>query len=176
MAARSSVTGTGRAGDVRVRLASVLYTVAVLVYVVDRVTKAVVEASLAGRPPIRVIPGVLHLTYTQNPGGAFGLFGSAPWLFLTATVVVCAAIVASSFRLSETLTAVGLGLILGGALGNLTDRVVRAPGVSGMVVDFIDFRVWPVFNVADACIVIGAGLVVLGAARRGSGRARRGPT
>jgi signal peptidase II len=61
---------------------------------------------------------------------------------------------------------VALGLVLGGALGNLTDRIVRGPGVSGRVVDFIDFHVWPVFNVADSAIVIGAVLLAMGGIRR----------
>lgn len=67
--------------------------------------------------------------------------------------------------------AVALGLVLGGALGNLTDRLVRGPGFSGEVVDFLDFRVWPVFNVADSCIVIGAALLLLTGARGPSAEA-----
>ena len=87
-------------------------------------------------------------------------------MFFAATIVVCLAIVAGSFRLSSRLTAIGTGLILGGAIGNLTDRVLHGPGVSGKVIDFIDFRVWPVFNLADASIVIGAAVVVLAGTRR----------
>ena len=65
---------------------------------------------------------------------------------------------------------VGLGLVLGGALGNLTDRVVRGSGLNGRVVDFIDFRVWPVFNLADSAIVIGAALILLAGVRRAAAR------
>jgi signal peptidase II len=137
----------------RARLAIWLYAVAGLVYVVDRTTKWIVERHLAGRPPIDLIPGVVRLHYTTNTGGAFGLFGGQAWLFFVATVVVCLVIATASTRLSSASTAVGMGLILGGALGNLTDRLVRGPRG---VVDFIDFRVWPVFNVADSAIVIGA--------------------
>jgi signal peptidase II len=115
---------------------------------------------------VTVIPGVLHLTYTTNRGGAFGLFGNAPYLFLAATLVVCAAIVVASFGVSNRMLALGLGMVLGGALGNLTDRIVRGPGLNGRVVDFIDFRVWPVFNLADAAIVIGAALILLSGLRR----------
>ena len=155
---------------INTKSAAWLYAAAAVVYVVDRVSKAVVEDALgAHHPPIDVIPGVLRVTYTENPGGAFGLFGSAPWLFLLATLLVCLVIVAASFGLSNRLLAVGLGLVLGGALGNLTDRLVRAGGLSGQVVDFIDFRVWPVFNVADAAIVIGAAVVVLAGIRRAAG-------
>ncbi|MBI4260603.1 MAG: signal peptidase II, partial [Actinobacteria bacterium] len=149
----------------RFRTAAWLYGAAGLVYVLDRVTKLVVEAELAGRPPIELIPGVLHLTFTENPGGAFSLFGGAPWLFFGASVVVAAIIVVASFRIGGALLPAAMGLVLGGALGNLTDRIVRGPGVSGKVVDFIDFQVWPVFNVADSAIVVGALLIVLAGAR-----------
>ncbi len=149
------------------RLAAWLYAAAGLTYLADRLTKLWAERSLAGRPPVTVIPGVLQLNHTTNSGGAFGLGQSAPWLFAAATILVAAAIVASSFRLRNGLTAVALGLILGGAFGNLTDRVVRGQGLlSGRVVDFIDFHVWPVFNVADSAIVIGALILAVGGIRR----------
>lgn len=149
------------------RLAAWLYAAASLTYLADRLTKLWAERSLAGRPPVTVIPGVLQLNYTTNSGGAFGLGQSAPWVFAAATILVAAAIVASSFRLRNGLTAVSLGLILGGAFGNLTDRAIRGDGLlSGRVVDFIDFHVWPVFNLADSAIVIGAILLAVGGIRR----------
>jgi signal peptidase II len=150
----------------RTRLAARLYAAAALIYLLDRITKLLAERHLAGRPPIDLIPGVVRLNYTTNSGGAFGLFGGQPWLFFGATVVVCLAIAVGSLRLTRATAAVGLGLILGGALGNLTDRIIHGPGVSGRVVDFIDFRIWPVFNLADSAIVIGAIVVVLAGARR----------
>jgi signal peptidase II len=149
------------------RLAAWLYATAGLTYLVDRLTKLWAERALAGRPPVTVIPGVLQLNYTTNSGGAFGLGQSAPWVFAAATILVAAAIVASSFRLRNGPTAVALGLILGGAFGNLTDRAARGDGLlSGRVVDFIDFHIWPVFNVADSAIVIGAVLLALSGIRR----------
>jgi len=149
------------------RLAAWLYATAGMTYLADRLTKLWAERSLAGRPPVTVIPGVLQLNYTTNSGGAFGLGQSAPWVFAAATIVVAAAIVASSVRLRNALAAVSLGLILGGAFGNLTDRAVRGDGLlSGRVVDFIDFHVWPVFNPADSAIVIGALLLAVGGIRR----------
>jgi signal peptidase II len=140
-----------------------LLAVSGLVYGVDRLTKALVEGHLAGRPPIVIVPKVVQLRYTTNSGGAFSLFPGRPWVFFAATAVVCLVILATSWRLPSRFTAVALGLVLGGALGNLTDRVVRGSGLSGRVVDFIDFHIWPVFNVADSCIVIGALLLVAGA-------------
>jgi len=150
----------------RSRLATLLYASAAVAYGLDRLTKLLAERHLANRPPFDLIPGVVRLNYTTNSGGAFGLFGSRPWLFFAATLVVCLAILVGSFRLGRTASAVGLGMILGGAMGNLTDRIIHGPGVSGRVVDFIDFRVWPVFNLADSAIVIGAIVVVLSGARR----------
>ena len=152
----------------RARLALLLYATAAGIYAVDRITKWVVELRLSGRPPVDVIPGVVRLRFTTNTGGAFGLFGGQAWLFFGATAVVCAVIVVVSTSLQSRVSAVGLGLILGGALGNLTDRIVRGSGSSlnGRVIDFIDFRVWPVFNLADAAIVIGAALILLAGVKR----------
>jgi signal peptidase II len=150
----------------RARLATLVYGVAAAAYLVDRISKWLVVSRLAGRPPVEVIHGVLQLNYTQNSGGAFGLGGSASWLFAGATIAVSIAIVVLSTRVHRSAVAVGMGLVLGGGLGNLTDRVIRGEGLSGRVVDYIDLRVWPVFNVADACIVVGALLILLSSARR----------
>jgi signal peptidase II len=162
---------------VRGRLAVFLYSAAALAYAFDRATKILAEEVLRGRPPVELIPGVLELRFTTNPGGAFGLFGGAAWLFVLASVVVVAAVVLSSLRLTSRLAAVALGLVLGGALGNLTDRIIRGDGFSGEVVDFIDFQIWPVFNLADSAIVLGATLLLLTTFRRepeGEGRSRKG--
>ena len=134
-------------------------------YTVDRVTKLLAERHLEDRPPIDVISGVLQFRFTTNPGGAFGLFGRATWLFVGASLVVVVIIIIASRRPPSGAAAVALGLVLGGALGNLTDRLVRGSKFSGEVVDFIDFQVWPVFNIADSCIVIGAALLLFTGAR-----------
>jgi signal peptidase II len=143
-----------------------LYATAAVVYALDRMTKLWVEAALAGRPPIEIVPGVLSFNYTTNSGGAFGLGRSAPWVFAGATVLVSVVIVFVSFRLDRRPLALALGLILGGALGNLTDRILNGPGLSGSVIDFIDLQVWPVFNLADASIVVGAIVLAMSSARR----------
>jgi signal peptidase II len=149
------------------RCAVILFVSAGLVWLLDRLSKLWAEDALSGRPPLRVIPGVLDLRFTVNSGGAFSIGQSAPWLFAGATIVVSALIVLTAWRHTSTLTSVSLGLILGGALGNLTDRIVRGPGLSGQVVDFIDLHVWPVFNLADSAVVIGAILLAISAAREG---------
>ena len=132
----------------------------------DRVTKIVIERTLAASDAINVIPGFFQITHVHNRGAAFGLFSESPasWkvamlvLFsLVALVVVSALLWKNSHTMSST--GVGLALILGGALGNLWDRVL-----AGHVVDFLLFYLgsyqWPAFNVADTAIVIGAFLLV----------------
>jgi signal peptidase II len=158
----------------RGRSAAILYAVAGGAFLLDRLSKLWVEQSLAGRPPIRVIPGVLSFSYTTNSGGAFGFGRSAPWLFAGATIVVGIVIVVVSTRPLRPSVAIGLGLILGGALGNLTDRIANGPGFDGAVTDFIDFHVWPVFNLADSAIVIGAVILAVTSAF-GDEERERGP-
>jgi signal peptidase II len=137
------------------RGAVILFGTAAGVLVLDRGTKVWAERALVDHP-MEVIPGVLTLRFTSNSGGAFSLGQSAPWFFAAATIVVSAVIVITAFRARAVLTSTALGLILGGALGNLADRAIRGPGLRGHVVDFIDLHVWPVFNVADSAVVIGA--------------------
>jgi signal peptidase II len=144
-----------------VRIPAFLFTAAAAAYGLDRVTKLLAERYLAGRAPVQLVPHVVQLNYTLNAGGAFGILGDKPWLFFAATVAVCLGILVSVPRVSSASMAVGLGMILGGALGNLTDRIIHGTGVSGQVVDFVDFHVWPVFNMADSAIVVGAIVVVL---------------
>jgi signal peptidase II len=143
------------------RSASVLFAIAGVVWALDRVSKLWVEHTLAGRPPIAVIPGVLDLRFTTNPGGAFSLGQRTPWVFVVASILVSVGIVATAFRHTNVASSLALGLILGGAVGNLSDRIVRGPGLSGQVVDFVDFHFWPVFNLADSAIVVGAVILAI---------------
>ena len=136
------------------------------VILLDRASKTWAERSFAAHPR-EVIEGVLTLRFTTNSGGAFSFGDRAPLLFAAAAIVVCLAILATAFRVRPTLHAVALGLILGGAFGNLLDRILRGPGLSGRVVDFIDPHVWPVFNLADAAVVSGAVLLAVQSFREG---------
>ncbi|MGZ8629665.1 MAG: signal peptidase II [Actinomycetota bacterium] len=145
----------------RRRGATWLFAAATIVYLADRITKLWAEAQLPN-DPIEVIPGVLTFRFATNPGGAFSLGQDLPWFFVLATLTVSVLIVATAFRHTSVLTSVALGLVLGGALGNLTDRITRGTGFSGHVVDFIDLQVWPVFNLADSAIVVGAVLLAYG--------------
>ena len=114
-----------------------------------------------------VLGGLVYLQLVRNPGAAFSLATGYTWVLSLIAVVVVAVIVRIARRLRSSGWAVALGLILGGALGNLTDRIFRTPGpFRGHVVDLVsllapDGRVWPVFNLADSCIVTGGILLVL---------------
>jgi len=162
----------------RSRAALTLFVTALAAYGVDRITKMWAESTLPDGP-IDVVPGVLTLRFATNPGGAFSLGQRAPWFFVGVTGVVVLIILATSFRHTSRIVGASLGLVLGGALGNLTDRALRGPGLRGRVVDFIDFHVWPVFNLADSAIVIGAILLaVTGLKERpgeGSGEGKEQP-
>ena len=136
------------------RAATLLFTTAAAVFALDRLTKVWAARALVDRP-IELIPGALTLRYTTNSGGAFSLGQRTPWLFAGATLIVSGLIVLTAFRSRNAVSAVGLGLVLGGALGNLADRALRGPALSGHVVDFIDLHWWPVFNLADSAIVLG---------------------
>ena len=151
----------------------VLAATAALTILADQVTKAVAVASLDDGRSVRAIDGVLHWTLQRNPGAAFGIFRRAPVLFTVLAIVISIVIVASARQASGGWHAVALGLVLGGALGNLADRLFRPPGpFRGHVVDFIDFRVWPTFNLADAAVVAGAILLALVGMRKAPAGAR----
>lgn len=153
----------GGAHTLKQREAVLLLAVAAAVLALDQLTKARAVASLEPGETVPVIDGILHWTLQRNPGAAFGLFRQFPVVFTVLASAIAIGILANLRKVTDRTTAAALGLVLGGALGNLADRVARPPGVfRGEVVDFIDFRVWPVFNLADAAVVTGAGLLVLG--------------
>ncbi len=140
----------------------VLLSVASVVLALDLVSKIVVVAKLSDRGPIRLPGGLVHLVLTRNSGAAFGLGPGATALFTLVALVVVVVIVRTASRLRSLRWAVTLGLLLGGALGNLGDRLFRSPGpLRGHVVDWIQFPHWPVFNVADSAIVTGGLLAVV---------------
>ncbi|MGO8794187.1 MAG: signal peptidase II [Candidatus Sulfotelmatobacter sp.] len=141
--------------------------IAVIVVLLDRWTKRIVAGRIALYSHIQVIPGFFRLTHTENTGAAFSLFAdsTSPWksgmliAFSGIALVVVSILLWKNDR-THVVTGVGLSLIMGGAIGNLWDRVAR-----GRVVDFLLFYVkryqWPVFNLADSAIVVGAGLLIL---------------
>lgn len=142
------------------------FLIAFFVVLLDRLSKLAIEKNLSLHDSISLIPGFFRLTHIENRGAAFGLFADSPsqWkiaglvLFSIIALLIVATLLWKNSH-SMTTTGVGLSLILGGAIGNLWDRLV-----SGHVVDFLLFYIgqyqWPAFNVADSAIVIGAGLLV----------------
>ena len=118
----------------------------------DQATKQIALDKLAAAP-FEIVEGAVTLRLTFNSGGAFGVGQGLPMLFLVASVAIAALIVVWARRVRDRGVVLALGLILGGGLGNLWDRLFRDLG--GRVVDFVDLHIWPVFNLADACIVIG---------------------
>jgi len=148
--------------EVRPRRVGGLLVTAALVYVLDQLTKTAAVRQLSGRDPVTLLDGVLTLRLVRNPGAAFGIAGGATAVFSVVAVVVAVSILRTARRLRSRGWAVALGLLLGGAVGNLTDRVLRDPGpLRGQVVDFLELPRWPVFNIADMAIVTGACLMVL---------------
>jgi lipoprotein signal peptidase len=130
------------------------------------VSKTIVVATLSHRAPIRLLGGFLTLRELRNSGAAFSIGTSVTVVFTLIALGVIVAILRTARRLRSIPWAVTLGLLLGGAAGNLGDRLLRSPGfLRGNVVDWIQLPHWPVFNVADSCIVCGGILAVLLAAR-----------
>ena len=149
----------------RGRVAALL-AVAVSVLVADIITKVVVVATLSDRAPIRLLGGFLTLRVTRNPGAAFSIGPSLTIVFAVIAVGVIVFILRTSRRIQSLAWAATLGLLLGGATGNLTNRLLRYPGpFRGYVVDWIQIPHWPVFNIADSCIVCGGVLAVFLAVR-----------
>jgi signal peptidase II len=134
---------------------------ALVVFVVDQGIKSVVEGSMRVGESISLVSGFLSLTYIKNDGGAFGILGGSQMILLVGSTVAVAVVLwmLLSGRPSVP-TMLGCGLILGGAAGNLLDRLS-----SGEVTDYIHFSFWYIFNAADAAIVVGVALLLLSALR-----------
>jgi signal peptidase II len=143
------------------------YGLSATVFAIDRLTKSIVEAHLSAFDVHPVIPGFFDIVHSQNRGVAFGIMNdsTSAWrtavliVFSAAALILVAGLLWRAARL-DRLTATGLALVLGGAAGNLFDRILW-----GRVTDFLEFYIgglhWPTFNVADSCIVIGSALLLL---------------
>ncbi len=134
-----------------------LYGTAVFIFLFDQITKLIAVRALSLQSSTVVIDHIFHLTLVQNTGIAFGIFNNhgQALLWIISISMIALLAVSFSFRNTSKMQQVSFGLIFGGALGNWLDRIRL-----GYVVDFFDFRVWPVFNVADSCITIGIVLFI----------------
>jgi signal peptidase II len=138
------------------------FVTAVFVFVADQGIKGIVEDSMRVGESIPLVPGFLSLTYIKNDGGAFGILGGSTLLLLAGSAVAVGVVLWMLLAgPSSKLTTYGCGLILGGAAGNLLDRLG-----SGEVTDYVHFSFWYIFNAADTAITIGVCLLLLAAFRR----------
>jgi signal peptidase II len=139
-----------------------MYGTAALVVAADQATKYLVVRTLAGRGPLHLVGSFAELRYQTNSGGAFSLFTGAPVFFALMAMAIVGGIVYAGTRARGTAVLLTLGLLLGGAIGNLVDRALRG-GVPlrGEVVDFVKIGRWPVFNLADSCITVGGLLLAV---------------
>lgn len=131
--------------------------IGILVFIIDQLVKHLVVSTMHLGQSLPVIKGIFHITYVLNPGAAFGMLEHQRWFFIL--VALAAVLLGAAFykklQQESLLMRSGAGLLLGGAVGNLADRIQ-----SGLVVDFLDFRIWPVFNIADIAICAGAGILI----------------
>ena len=134
-----------------------LFVLPLAVVILDQFSKYIVVENMALGESIPIIEEVFHLTYILNPGAAFGMFAHNRLFFIAIAVVVIGIIIWARREIlaSPWEVKAGCGLFLGGAIGNLIDRARQ-----GLVIDFFDFRIWPVFNIADIAICIGVGLII----------------
>ena len=140
--------------------------VAAVLYSVDQVTKHLAVENLTGQPDKPLIGELLQLHLTRNPGAAFSTGTAFTEVLSVVAIVAVGVVVWLSRRLGSRLWALALGLLLAGVAGNLTDRLFRAPGpLQGEVIDFLMLPNWPIFNVADMCINVAAGLILIQAFR-----------
>jgi signal peptidase II len=139
-----------------------LIGVAIFVVAIDVVSKIIVVATLSDRAPIRLLGGLIKLEETRNSGAAFSMGGGATAVFAAVAVAVIVVILRTARKLYSGPWAIVLGMLLGGATGNLIDRLVRSPGVfRGGVVDWINLSHFAIFNLADSAITVGGVLAVL---------------
>src|SRR3989338_97209 len=132
------------------------YALAFSVFLLDQVIKIIVNKLMFMCQSIPIIPEVLHLTYIQNQGAAFGLFFGQRTILIAIGIMVIMLMIYYHYLIGvHDPTQIALALILGGCVGNITDRILR-----GSVVDYVDFRVWPIFNLADVMINLGVLFII----------------
>ncbi|MGI5901246.1 MAG: signal peptidase II [Desulfitobacteriia bacterium] len=130
-----------------------LWLTLILVLVLDRISKLLVVSKISLGESIPVIPDFFHLTYILNPGAAFGILAGQKWFFVVISFLFLGAVIYFNRKIprEHKLMKIALGLVCGGTLGNLLDRLFI-----GQVIDFLDFKVWSyIFNIADSALVIG---------------------
>lgn len=139
-----------------------IFTLAWAIFIVDFVTKSWAISYLSQREPINLIGSFLKLTFVKNSGAAFGIASGATIILSLFAIAVGATIVRYAAMVNSRGWIVVMGLVLGGVMGNLTDRIFRSPGfLRGHVIDWIELPHWPVFNIADSAIFIATGIAIV---------------
>jgi len=135
----------------------IIFLITTLVVLLDQLTKFVVKSNLKLNESIEVIKGIFHITYSHNYGASFGLLEGYTWLFILFSFIVIGAAAYYWKRIPNKKSVIWMtALVLAGAIGNLIDRLAY-----GYVIDFFDFRIWPIFNIADLALMIGCvGLII----------------
>jgi signal peptidase II len=152
-----------REGPVNTRLVALVFLLALVVVVIDQVTKVIATSTLSETEARPLIGDFITLQLVFNPGAAFSFASGMTWVFTIVAIVVVTVVIRLSHRIDSLWWAVLLGLLLGGATGNLIDRLLRQPGFGrGHVVDFLNYGGWFIGNLADVAIVVAAvGIAVL---------------
>ena len=135
-----------------------MYIISVIIIAVDQLVKFLIRTNMTHHQSIPIIKNFLHISYVKNTGMAFGMFPGINMIFrvIATIVVICIIIFERRGKIKTPVERICFGMILGGAAGNLIDRYV-----CGFITDFVDFRIFPVFNIADSCIFIGACLLFI---------------
>ena len=139
-----------------------LYLIAALTWGLDVAPKIWAVNNLSARNPVELLGSFFQLTLVRNPGAAFSFATGATIVFTFISIAAVITIVYYSFKITSLGWATALGLLLGGVLGNFTDRLFRSPGfLKGEVIDWLELTHWPVFNLADSAIVVAAFLAIV---------------
>lgn len=136
----------------------IVFSTALIVIIIDQITKFLVQSNFSLNQSLPIVNKIFHLTYIQNTGAGFGILQQQKFLLIFISIIVIGFILFYLDKINEKekILQFFVGLILGGTIGNLTDRIAF-----GYVIDFLDFRIWPVFNFADSFVTIGAvGLII----------------
>jgi signal peptidase II len=163
LAGRTNAAASAGTSSISRKVLVVLALVAVVIYVLDQWSKFLVVENLPERQSVPVFGEILQFTFVRNPGAAFSIFSGTTWIFAIIATAVTVFIVIFARRIRSVSWAILFGLLLGGNLGNLTDRLVREPGFGvGHVIDFLHVFGFPaIFNIADIAIVSSMGLFIL---------------
>ena len=131
--------------------------IALIIVLGDQIIKYLVSTNMFVGQSILVIPNIFHLTYILNAGAAFGILANQRYFFIIIAVLLVAIVIYFRQKLLYQPKAVQMGIymLLGGALGNMIDRIIL-----GKVIDYMDFRIWPIFNLADVAIVLGCMIII----------------